>query len=59
VEETPDGAYRIYVSAAPHKGKANAELLRAVSRHMGIAKGRIAIKKGLTSKEKVLKIEDD
>jgi len=59
VEETPDGLYRVYVSAAPRKGKANAQLLKAMSRHLGVTKGSITIKKGLTSREKVLRIEED
>lgn len=59
VEEEPDGLFRVYVSAAPRRGKANAELLKAISRHMGIAKSSITIEKGLKSREKVLRIEFD
>lgn len=57
VEEEPDGSYRVYVSASPEKGKANAELLKAISRYLGVAKGSISIVKGQTSREKLLKID--
>jgi uncharacterized protein len=58
VEEAPDGVLHVYVSAAPHKGKANAEVLKAVSKHIGISKSNISIKKGLSSREKVLRIDN-
>jgi uncharacterized protein YggU (UPF0235/DUF167 family) len=57
VENAPDGSYRVYVSAAPRKGKANAEMLKAMSGHLGVSKGSITIKKGITSREKVLRID--
>jgi uncharacterized protein len=58
VEESPDGVLHVYVSAAPRGGKANAELLKAVSKHIGIAKSSISIRRGQSSREKLLKIED-
>jgi len=46
-------ALRISVKAAPEKGKANKELINFVSR---LLKKKVEIVKGLTSKEKILKI---
>ena len=46
-------AFRIAVKAAPEKGEANRELARFVSK---IAKARVQIVSGLTSKTKILQI---
>jgi uncharacterized protein len=59
VEEEPDGSYRVYVSASPERGKANAELLKAISLYLGVAKGNVSIVRGQTSREKLLKIDSD
>jgi uncharacterized protein YggU (UPF0235/DUF167 family) len=59
VEEEPGGSYLVYVSASPERGKANAELLKAISRHLGVPKGSISIVRGRTSREKMLRIDSD
>ena len=59
VEEEPDGSYRVYVAASPERGKANAELLKAISLYLGVAKGNVSIVRGQTSREKLLKIDSD
>jgi uncharacterized protein len=44
------------VRAVPEKGKANAALVELVSKASGIAKGRIKVTGGATSRAKVLRI---
>jgi uncharacterized protein YggU (UPF0235/DUF167 family) len=44
------------VRAVPEKGKANAALVALVSKASGIAKGRIEVTSGATSRAKVLRI---
>lgn len=48
---------RACVTAAPEKGKANAALLKLLSKHWGIPKSAIEIVRGETSRVKVLEIE--
>lgn len=57
VEEQADGTFKVHVAASPDKGKANAEMVRALAGHLGISKGAITIVRGHASREKVLKIE--
>jgi len=51
-----NGYLRIKLAAPPVKGKANQELLRLLSDVLKISKSNIAIKKGMTSKTKVIGI---
>ena len=57
VEEQADGTFKVHVAASPDKGKANAEMVRALAGHLGVSKGAITIVRGHASREKVLKIE--
>ena len=55
VEET--GNYlKIKLKAAPVKGKANTELVEFLAKKYKVAKSRVEIIKGLTSKEKLVRI---
>jgi len=51
------GTLRVRVAAAPEKGKANKELIRLLSRALGVAAGRIEIRKGMGSRAKRVFIE--
>jgi len=51
--DEPRGALRVNVSAPPEKGKANKEIIRFFSKKL---KKRVVIKKGVSSREKVLRI---
>jgi len=51
-----NGCLRIKIAASPIKGKANRELLSLLSDVLKISKCNIAIKKGTTSKTKVIGI---
>lgn len=56
LKEEPDGI-SVHLTSPPEKGKANEELIEILSEHLGIAKSRIKIKKGHTSRTKVVEID--
>jgi uncharacterized protein (TIGR00251 family) len=58
VVEEPDGVFKVYVAAAPDKGKANDELLKALSRHFGVSKTSLQIIRGQASREKLVRLSE-
>jgi uncharacterized protein YggU (UPF0235/DUF167 family) len=46
----------VYVSAAPEKGRANSEVIKALSRHLGVNRASLEITRGETSREKLVRI---
>ncbi len=54
----PDGSlhYTLAVHAAPEDGKANKAVIEAIAKDLNIPKSRLEITHGLTSREKILKI---
>jgi uncharacterized protein YggU (UPF0235/DUF167 family) len=58
VEETGSGALRVWVTAPPHDGQANAALIAAVAAHVGVARSRVRLVRGHTSRVKILEIEE-
>ena len=50
------GCLRVKIAAPPVKGKANQELLRFLSGILKVSKSNITIRKGMTSKTKVIGI---
>ena len=51
-----DGTLRVYVGAPPERGKANASVLRLLAKTLGIARQRVQIVRGETSRTKRLRI---
>lgn len=51
-----DGCLRVKIAAPPVKGRANQELLRLLSGILKVSKSNITIRKGMTSKTKVIGI---
>ena len=49
---------KIYLTAVPVDGKANAELIKLLSKELGVSKNKINILKGEKSKEKIIEIND-
>lgn len=47
---------KVKLKSAPVKGKANEELIKFLAKKYGVSKSRIEIVKGLTAKEKLVKI---
>jgi uncharacterized protein len=52
-----DGAVKIRLAAPPVDGAANAALVEFVAQHVGIAKSRVRITAGLTSRRKTVEVE--
>jgi uncharacterized protein len=59
VEEAGEGSYRVHVSSAPDKGKANAEVLKALAGHLGVSRSCLAIKRGGSSRDKTIEVTVD
>ena len=49
---------KVYLIAVPVDGKANKELIKLLSKELGVSKSRISILKGEKSKEKIIRIND-
>lgn len=52
-----DGVFNMKITTRPEKGKANEALVKYLSDLLGIAKSRIEIQKGTTSRNKVISIQ--
>jgi uncharacterized protein (TIGR00251 family) len=48
----------VYLKSSPEKNKANLELIKLLSKHFKVSSSQVKIKKGLTSKEKKIEIND-
>lgn len=56
LEQVAADAYRIHTTSAPSDGAANDAVIKMLAKHFGIAKGRITIIRGNTSRDKVIEI---
>ncbi|MFC1918905.1 DUF167 domain-containing protein [Chloroflexota bacterium] len=52
------GVWYLRIAAPPIKGKANRELIKFLSGILGISRDNIIIKKGMSSKRKIIVIQD-
>ena len=52
-----DGVIQVRVTAPPVDGEANAALEKLVAKKLGIAKSKVKVVKGETSREKLLEID--
>lgn len=55
--ETPDAPLRIYVTTVPEGGKANAAVLKLLSKALGVPKSRLSVVQGETSRDKLVQID--
>lgn len=53
-----DGQIRAYVTVVPEDGKANAAVQVLLAKALGIAKSRLALVRGQTSRDKVFRVTD-
>ncbi|MCO8146315.1 DUF167 domain-containing protein [Rhodovulum tesquicola] len=53
-----DGLLRVYVTCVPEDGKANAAVLRLLSRALGVPKSRLEIVRGHTARDKRVLVLD-
>lgn len=58
IKELPDGSFKIWLTASPTDGKANEALIKFLSKEFKVPKSNIEIKKGSTSKNKIIEIEN-
>lgn len=57
VSISEDGTIRIEIKAQPIEGKANKELIRTLAKLFNLNKSQIIIVKGLSSKNKLIRID--
>jgi len=53
VETIPSG-YRVRVTAVPEGGKANGAVIKLLADHLGLAKSRLRVVRGATSRDKLI-----
>lgn len=58
VERIDDGAYKVRVSSAPEKGKANSEALGLLAEYLGVPRGALLIVRGSKSRKKLVQVEE-
>ena len=58
IKQVETGIFEVKVSVPPEKGKANQKVIELLSKELKIAKSRISLIKGETSKEKLFIIGD-
>ena len=57
IDQMIDGTYKIELKAIPVEGKANEELIRFLSKVLGISKSKIYITSGVRSKNKLVNVD--
>jgi len=59
-EQLADGSQllRVYVTMAPEKGKANAAVMKLLSKHLGVPKSKLEVVRGHASREKVIQVSE-
>jgi len=56
VEKTGEDSLTVYISERPHDGKANAALIKLLSKHFNVSKSQVEIVRGEKSKQKNINI---
>ena len=56
VEKIDEGQYKVWVRAAPDKGKANEEMIEVIAKHFNVSKSAVRIVIGATAREKLVEI---
>lgn len=51
-----EGQIRVYVTVVPEGGKANAAVIKLLAKALGVAKSRLELVRGQTSRDKVFRI---
>lgn len=57
VEKIDDSNYSVWVRAKPADGKANEAVIKALAGYFGIAKSKIILLKGRSSRQKILEVD--
>lgn len=56
VLELGEGAYKVKVTTAPEKGKANLAVIKLLAKHFGVSKSKIILLKGETAQDKIFEL---
>lgn len=54
--EEKDGVLIVRVNQIPEKGKANDRVVKLLAKHFKVAKSQVRLKRGLTSRNKIVEI---
>jgi uncharacterized protein (TIGR00251 family) len=54
-----EGRYKVYVHAAPDRGRANAAVIALLAAHFGVAKSRVTIRQGAAGRHKRIAIDTE
>lgn len=54
LEKQEDGSYVAFLHARAHDGEANMELMRLLSKELGVAKTQLAIVSGAKGRDKII-----
>lgn len=55
--EAEGAVLRVYVTAMPEDGRANVAVQKLLAKAMGVAKSRLVLRRGATSRDKVFGVE--
>jgi len=55
--EVKNGALRVYVTTVPEDGKATAAVAKLLAKALGVAKTRLTLLRGATSRDKTFRID--
>jgi len=55
IEKTAEG-FRLRVTAAPTDGKANEAVIRLLALYLGVAKSKLRVVRGATSRDKLIEL---
>lgn len=58
VEKDDAGGYKVWTTAAPDRGEANAAVAAALADFLGCARGAVVLRRGATSRNKVFEVPD-
>jgi uncharacterized protein YggU (UPF0235/DUF167 family) len=59
IKQISQGMYEASVKEMAKKGKANLALIKLIAGYFGVSSSKVKIKGGLTSKNKILEIQND
>lgn len=51
-----DGVIRVYVTTVPENGRANTAVQKLLAKQLGLAKSRLTLIRGQTSRDKVFRV---
>jgi len=54
IGDVHEGRLRVFVSAAPEKGRANAAVVKLMAKKLGVAAGSLEVVRGRTGRDKTL-----